>query len=136
MDMIWAAILVVALQLVPAAAFAHNGQHFGHRHHSVAAVTSHAHAPLQQQAGPSDRHSSEQILTTASGQPDQPESGPSGGCTGGCCGTGHGCCGAALIAATNSLPDVHRAADIVSFQSHVRPGIEPDTPARPPRTLV
>ena len=94
----WSAVLVIAVQLVPSIASAHSG----HEHHAAAGAT-HA-ATLAQQAHQAAERATSEAALTEPGQQDRGTSTPSGGaCTGGCCGTGLGCCGAVLTDSTDSF---------------------------------
>jgi len=131
--LIWAAILVVAVQLVPTLAFAHAG----HGHHSGGPVVS-TQASAPNTAASQTSQSSFHVVTIAShlGQPCLPCSGGTGSCTGKCCGTGV-CCGAAVIQApTQALPVAGILTKISWLIVDGRAGIDPDGLARPPKILV
>jgi hypothetical protein len=139
--LIWAAILLVAAQWVTAPAFAHPGH--SHEHHASAARSSSvqdAHGYTASDAGSDQVHATQlRKLDLALGAVNAPEpaaSIPSGGCTGGCCGTSMGCCGAALFASPNTLPDFRSATKIIAFVYERGSGIEPEASAPPPRSLA
>ena len=130
--LIWAAILVVVVQLVPSTAQAHAG----HEHHPLAVTTSATHLAAQHHvAEPAQRAATELALKTPA-QQDQHSSVPSTGCTGGCFGTFIGCCGAALSLTPNSLTDLCIALEIFRIVLDARTGVDPDALARPPRPLA
>ena len=110
--LIWAAVLVIAVQFVPSIVSAHSG----HEHHAAAAAgATHAGTVKQQAHQAAERATNEAALTEPE-QQDRKTSTPSGGaCTGGCCGTGLGCCGAVLTDSTASLFHVGGAARLSSL---------------------
>ena len=129
--LIWAAVLVIAVQFVPSIASAHSG----HEHHAAAGAT-HA-ATVEQQAHQAAERATSEAALTEPGQQDRETSTPSGGaCTGGCCGTGLGCCGAVLTDSTAALFHVAGRAPLIEPISDQLGGIDPDTLARPPRPLA
>lgn len=153
--LIWAAIFVVAIQFVPDHAFAHSGHA-----HSLMAASSAPSTTTPGIATPSiaehqaqkaralhiqklhirESHAREfdavgQTLA-ASDWPDTPMTSPSGGCTGGCCGTGMGCCGIALFDASTILPILKRVAENVPVTFTALSGLDPEALARPPRTIA
>src|SRR6188472_3401375 len=92
--LIWAAILVVALQFVPTLAFAHAG----HSHHSSETLAlTHANASEHAKSEASGQKHL-QVLTAASETGQPCSSCPGRGCAGKCCGTGL-CCSAAVTQA-------------------------------------
>ncbi|TAK47295.1 MAG: hypothetical protein EPO23_12740 [Xanthobacteraceae bacterium] len=135
--LIWAAILVVAAQFIAGSAFAHSA-HSGHAHHQSAAVSSPSHTEhnfrSSAEAQPVQAEKSVESFI-ALGQTDQPAA-PSGNCTGGCCGSGIGCCGAVLAGSLNALSSLGRAREIVSITFERGLGIDPEALARPPRILA
>jgi hypothetical protein len=146
--LIWAAIFVVALQLIADVAFAHPG----HAHHSSVPIASGPEAPLRTAAVPiasspgtplrtaaipdDNRVSSYQHALASMPAQVKPVCVRSPACAGGCCGTQAGCCGAALLAPVQLLPDISNVADFVSLVTEKRVGIDPDGLARPPRTFA
>jgi hypothetical protein len=133
---IWAAILAIALQLVPAPAFAHAG----HTHHAgdVSALAHHQHggeAFHQKAAPPAAQPGS--LAANLSAMPEPSENlALASPCAGGCCGAGAGCCGAALVGSTTELPDIGTTVRGTSRIVDRRSGVDPDGLARPPRTLA
>ena len=77
-----------------------------------------------------------ELTLTSSPRADEPAPTQNGGCTGGCCGNGIGCCGAAIAAACSSLPDFRDPQAPIPLVSHSSSGIDPDALRRPPRTLA
>jgi hypothetical protein len=125
--LIWAAILVVAVQFVPNLAYAHGG----HAHQSFdVAITSDATAsgPL---SGQQSLHEAEVLAVVV--YQDHTSDAPVSGCVGGCCNAGIGCCGAAILSTSPMLPSLDDHAGIVSRELPRQSGIEPDTSAKPPR---
>jgi hypothetical protein len=133
--LIWTAIFVIAVQLVAGPASAHRG-HF--HTHSPAAHVSATQSADQGRLVIKTQLVAEQadIFVGTPDQPDLPVSTQSGGCPGGCCGSGVGCCGAALAVSSNSLPDVRAMVAVVLFAFRRSSGMDPEGLARPPRTLV
>ena len=131
--LIWAAVLVIAVQFVPSIVSAHSG----HEHHAAAAAgVTHAGTVKQQAHQAAERATNEAALTEPE-QQDRKTSTPSGGaCTGGCCGTGLGCCGAVLTDSTASLFHVAGRGPLIEPILDQLGGIDPDTLARPPRPLA
>lgn len=132
-SLIWAAILVIAVQFVASSAWAHAG----HSHDHAAAT--HAVAAHTDQKGKSiSKAQTEQPveLSATSSQRSDPAPADTGGCTGGCCGNGIGCCGAAIAAAASSLPEFDVQQSPVPIASLMSAGIDPKALKRPPRTFA
>lgn len=129
--LIWAAVLVIAVQFMPSIASAHSG----HEHHASAGAT-HA-ATVKQQAQQTTQRATREAALTQPRQQDRGTSNLSGGaCTGGCCGTGLGCCGAVLTDSTAAVFHLAGRALLIEPISDQLGGIDPDTLARPPRPLA
>jgi hypothetical protein len=128
--LIWAALLVLAIQLVPNAAFAHAGHD-----HSGVAPTSSSSIAHPQTSDAAQQPATELELTAVDEQGEQGST-SSSGCIGGCCGSGMSCCGAVLAFSTGGLPDDNGPADIVAPVSDRRAGIDPDALGRPPKSLA
>lgn len=129
--LIWAAVLVIAVQFVPSIASAHSG----HEHHAGAGAP-HA-ATVKQQAHQTAERTTREAALTKPGQQDRKASTPSGGaCTDGCYGTGLGCCGAVLTDTTAASFHVAGRVQRVEPISDQLGGIDPDTLARPPKPLA
>src|SRR5262249_19259692 len=127
--LILAAILVVAVQLVPNLAFAHAG----HEHHAPAMT-----APTSSVQPPAD-HATHSIAAPAEmkAAPDLASAtAPSGACVGGCCGPGMGCCGSVLIVSEQAFPPLDTGAHLVAPVFFERPGIASGGLKRPPRILT
>ncbi len=132
---IWAAILVVAVQLVPTPALAHSG----HVHHAgdVAALAHHAGAGSFDHKAASRPAPSSFQAASISAMPDHPQAADfATACTGGCCGTGASCCGAVMVGSIAELPDIGTAIRMAVRVVDRRSGIDPDGLARPPRILA
>jgi hypothetical protein len=130
--LIWAAIFVAAVQLVPSTAQAHAG----HEHHSLVTMSFASHVTAEHHAIELAQRPADEMALMMQAQQDQYSSVPSTGCTGGCCGTGVSCCGAALHVTPNSLPDLGRLSEILCVVFDARAGVDPDALARPPRTFA
>lgn len=132
---IWAAIFVIAAQFFAGSALAHGGHSHPHAtasHASAVELLDHdkssgGHVAGLEQVDPS--------LNTPAGA-DLPITPQSGGCTGGCCGNGIGCCGAALAATSNPISDETPQQETVSLASGRHSGRDAEALARPPRTLA
>ena len=127
--LIWAAIFMVAVQLVPNLAYAH----VGHAHQSAdVAVTSPAATTDSgtSSAGQQSLHEAEMFSVV---DQNQTNDSPASGCVGGCCNAGMGCCGAAIVSSAPGLPNLGARLGVVSLELHGRAGIDPDTSAKPPR---
>lgn len=115
-----AAILLIAVQFAPVAARAHVGHSHGPegyglqvqglqtQAHDAAAVaddtlTSDQTSPARRIAAPDDRARVAAQAVTAVQNARGADAGPNT-CVTGCCGTGMGCCGAALVVASPNLP--------------------------------
>lgn len=132
--LIWAAILVVAAQLVPTNALAHAG----HAHHHAAAAptaTTSDRQPVQVEETERTRPRSEVVATAEQAPPA--DACPTSGCTGSCCGTGVGCCGAVMpVAPLQTLPNGGRGNGLPLRRSDPRAGIDPDALGKPPKLLA
>ena len=140
------AILLIAIQFAPVAARAHAGHGHGpdghqlqahHLHaHGTAAATAHAvpsdHAPAVNRAAPAEPAGP--VEATAQSVPGAQPSG-SDACVMGCCGY-TGCCGAALVAVSPSLPP--KACPLrIGFARLVSVrGVDPQGLRKPPRSLA
>ena len=129
--LIWTVTFLVAAQFIAVAAFAHGG----HPHHGsppAAERISTSGASQDALAAPTHR-----VMAELSSVTDEaPGPATASGCTGGCCGTGTSCCGAALIAEAQSpLPGDPSALRVLATAAH-RLGREPDGLIRPPRILA
>jgi hypothetical protein len=134
-SLIWAAIFVIAAQFGADSAFAHAGHSRNHVGASQSAMVHATHkgtsiSKLQVTAEKAE------LTVTSSPRADEPAPSQTGGCTGGCCGNGIGCCGAAIAAACSSLPDFRDPQAPIPLVSYSSSGIDPDALRRPPRTLA
>jgi hypothetical protein len=132
---IWAAIIAIAVQLVPSPALAHAG----HTHHAGDVTTLH-----QSSDALATIHKAAKRTANPVSQPAFLSSAPAvddsialtGACTGSCCGAGTGCCGVAMPGSIADIPRPGAATQLVALASHRRSGIDPDGLARPPRSLA
>lgn len=135
----WAAILVIAVQLLSNSAVANAGHHHGQR---AAYEQSSATGEAAPQRG------IEQRLTNFARQPKRVEAGLMAGreaevagmaadCVSGCCGSGPGCCAtAATLGMELALPLPDRFTRSIAFKPVERRGIDPEALAKPPRGLA
>ena len=128
--LIIAAILGVALQLAPNAAFAHAGHH----HHHTSVQQSAAQTAQSDQAATAQVQRPEFVAVSSS----QSIGHASGGCVGCCCGAGLGCCcmTSALAGAVQELPPLDTHAELVTFAVRPLGGVDPEALARPPKSLA
>lgn len=141
MGLIWAAILVVAIQFVTNAAIAHAGHHRDqHAAHQQSSVTEGATAEQRivdsQLTERTAKSSTIETVLMAASQRAEP-AGASANCVDGCCGSGLGCCSAAAIPGSGTaLPRLDGAAKVIAFKP-VKPGsIDPEALTKPPKNLV
>lgn len=134
-SLIWAAIFVIAAQFVASSAFAHAGHS---RDHLGVSQSSTIHAGHKGKSISKLQAAAEEaeLSLTWSQRADEPAPTQTSGCTGGCCGNGIGCCGAAMAAVSNSLPDFRVQQAPILLNSHSNSGIDPEALRRPPRTLA
>lgn len=138
--MIWGAVALIAIQLAPTTARAHTG----HTHVSGAHVSG-AHVAGSTSTVPHLRaadHTAQ--LTTgqagvtielASAAPGD-EGGAAEPCKGGCCASGCPCCVPMTLAGPlASWPSLSNALDLVVPTPSTRAGIDPEAPAKPPKSL-
>jgi hypothetical protein len=124
--LIWTVTLLVAAQFIAASAFAH-GAH-----------ANHGPLPAAERVSTSEGVAATPHLAAelASATDKAPGSTTAGVCTGGCCGTGSGCGGAALFAEAQApVPGDSLAIKVPATADHP-PGREPDGLIRPPRLLA
>jgi hypothetical protein len=140
------AVVLIAIQFAPVAARAHAGHGHGpdghqlqahHVHvHGTAAATAHAiaseHALAADRAAPT-----EPAAQAAAAAQNIPGPSPSGSdaCVKGCCGY-TGCCGAALVAVSPSLPPKACPLRIGFARPASVRGVDPQGLRKPPRSLA
>jgi hypothetical protein len=135
-SLIWVAILVIAAQFAATSSFAHAGHSRDHVGPSPSSIVHALHTGTsisKRQAAAAEKA---ELTLTSSPRADNPAPAQTGGCTGGCCGNGIGCCGAAIAAVCSSLPDFRDPQAPIPLVSHSSSGIDPDALRRPPRTLA
>lgn len=131
--LLWAAILVLAVQFMPDFAYAHAG-HAKHAPDVGAPIQT----PVKQAtANNFATQPASQTAIASSTSEDQPISVPASTCTGNCCGTGTGCCGAAQVAGSpDSLPAAGNGSKFAPLVFDPSAGIDPDALIRPPKILA
>jgi hypothetical protein len=137
--LIWGAVVMIAIQLVPTTARAHAG---GHPHVAGA----HALDPRPASTVPVHHaHDHSARLTPgpagvavefASTSPDDERGGAATACMGGCCASGCPCCVPMTLAESEpSWPPLSNPLDIIVPAPPTRAGIDPEAPAKPPKSL-
>jgi hypothetical protein len=159
--LIWGAVAMIAVQLAPTTVFAHGG----HAHVSDSDVSdSHVSGPHLSDAHISGAHISgahgagststlrhqratdqKSQLTTAeprataelaSAHRDD-ERGTAAACNGGCCTSGCSCCVPVTLAEPDAgWPLPANALDIIAPAPSTHAGIEPEAPAKPPKSIT
>ena len=130
---IWAAIIIIAAQLLPSDAQAHAGHDHGP---PAAAITSSDH--IVDQASSIDAVNYPELTEIAFADKNS-GAGSSGTrrCTGTCCGTGATCCGTALLFGVSAtLPDPGHARQSVSPAASVPPGTDAEALRKPPKSFA
>jgi hypothetical protein len=140
--LIWAAILVIAVQFVTNAAVAHAGHHHHDQHaaHQQGSLTV---QPSSEQGAAGYRlakltatSKTIEVALMAVNDPAGP-AGLAASCIGGCGGSGLGCCSAAAIAGSAlALARLDSPGGVIAFKP-VKPGsIDPEALAKPPKNLA
>jgi hypothetical protein len=138
--LIWGAVVLVAIQLVPTTARAHVGHlHVSGMHASIAHVAgSTSTVPHLRAADHTAQLATGQARVTAelaSAAPDD-ERGAAPACMGGCCASGCPCCVPMTLAEPEpSWPPLSNALDLIVPAPPTRAGIDPEAPAKPPKSL-
>src|SRR5512132_2067030 len=104
--LIWAAIFMIAAQVVASSASAHSGHSHDHSMPShYSSVTPLPHDSDAINEAQLIRSEKAELSVSTSERVKLPASSKSGGCTGGCCGNGISCCGGAVLTScSNCLP--------------------------------
>lgn len=139
--LIWGVVALIAIQLVPTTARAHAG----HAHVSGAQVSG-AYVPGSSSAVTHDRASDHAISPrtsvanpeVATAAPDNDGStAPAAPCNCGYCATGCPCCVPMILAEPGAgWPSPSNATDIIAQASSTRPGVDPEAPAKPPKSCT
>ena len=138
--LIWRAVVMIAIQLVPTTVRAHTGHaHVAGEHVSGAHVAgSISTVPDHRAADHKARLATGQARVTAeltSGAPDDERS-AAPACKGGCCASGCPCCVPMTLAEPEpSWPPLSNALDMIVPAPPTRAGIDPEAPAKPPKSL-
>ena len=132
--LIWAAVLVIAVQLVASAALAHAGH--SHAPAVVATPSSAETAPQQASVDEAEHASASAEISEAQRRID-PGVAPSGACNGSCCGNGVSCCGPALLPASADTPPLTcKAMAPPGLGDNARSGIDPEALPEPPKSFA
>ena len=139
--LIWGVVVLIAIQLVPTTARAHAG----HAHVSAAQVSA-AHGGGSSSAVMHDRASDHAIYPrtsvaspeVATAAPDNDGStAPAAPCNCGYCAAGCPCCVPMILAEPGAgWPPPSTATDIIGQASSTRPGVDPEAPAKPPKSCT
>jgi hypothetical protein len=127
---IWLAIVMIAVQLVPAAALAHGGH--AHLHGAGAAVTH------DRTEGDAHQLKAEHTGAVAQAQTaDISRDATSGACNDCCCASGFSCCAPAILAEPIlGLPSPLKALKIEQPAASLRAGIDPEALPKPPKSFT
>jgi hypothetical protein len=133
--LIWGAVVMIAIQLVPTTVRAHAGHtHVAHVLDTRSAATVPVHHARDHTAKPTPglAHVPAEFASTSPG--DEP--GTTHTCMGGCCASGCPCCVPMTLAESEpSWPPLSNALDINVPAPPTRAGIDPEAPAKPPKSL-
>jgi hypothetical protein len=135
--LIWGAVVMIAIQLVPTTVRAHTGHtHVAGAHvldtRSASTVPVHHAREHTARLTPGPARVPAELASTA---PDDDRS-TSPTCMGGCCASGCPCCVPMTLAEPEpSWPPLSNALDIVVPAPPTRAGIDPEAPAKPPKSL-
>jgi hypothetical protein len=131
---IWAAVLVVAVQCAPGIALAHGGHNHAPAPH---AVPSPSDEDVPQAGGDAAQNAAPSMEIAAPDRRVDPATTPSGACNGSCCGKGTSCCGPALPPAGAAGPPLHcRAPPPFEGGGPMRSGIDPEALPKPPKSFA
>ena len=145
--LIWGAVAVIAVQLAPTTVFAHGG----HAHasdsdsHVSGPHVSGAHVSGAPRAGSTStlRHQratdhTSQLTTAEVASADRDDKrGTAPACSGGCCTSGCSCCVPMTLAEPEAgWPLLANALDIIAPAPSTHAGIEPEAPAKPPKSIT
>ena len=164
--LIWGAVAVIAVQLAPTTVFAHGGHARASDSHVSDSHVSDSHVSDSQVSGPhvSDAHISgapgagststlrhqratdhTSQLTTAEARATaevasadrDDKRGTAPACSGGCCTSGCSCCVPMTLAEPEAgWPLLANALDIIAPAPSTHAGIEPEAPAKPPKSIT
>ena len=153
--LIWGAVAVIAVQLAPTTVFAHGGHaHASDSHVSDSRVSgsqvsgsdvSGAHISGAPGAGSTSttRHQratdhTSQLTTAEVASADRDDKrGTAPACNGGCCTSGCSCCVPMTLAEPEAgWPLLANALDIIAPAPSTHAGIEPEAPAKPPKSIT
>src|SRR6516165_1787986 len=127
---IWIAITMIAVQLLPATALAHGGH--AHLRGSIAAVTDH------RAEGDAAHLKTEHTIAIAQAKAaDVSRAETSGACDDGCCASGFSCCAPAVLPEPMlRLPERLKALTIERPGQSIRAGIDPEALPKPPKSFT
>ena len=130
---IWAAVLLIAVQFVSSVAQAHAG----HSHAPTVVVTPSTDDIAQRVSVDEAENASASVEISAADRSIDPDAAPSGSCNGSCCGNGVSCCGPALLPASADAPPLTcKASAPPGLGDPMRSGIDPEALPKPPKSFV
>ena len=138
--LIWGAVVMIAIQLVPTTARAHTGHlHVSGMHassaHVAGSTSTVAHLRAADHTAQLATGQARVTAELASAAPDDERS-AAPACKGGCCASGCPCCVPMTLAEPEpSWPPLSNALDIIVPAPPTRAGIDPEAPAKPPKSL-
>jgi hypothetical protein len=154
--LIWGAVAVIAVQLAPTTVFAHGGHahvsgshvsdslvsgpHVSGAHisgaHGVGSTSTTRHQRATDYTGQLTTAEARAPAEVASAHRDD-ERGTAPDCNGGCCTSGCSCCVPMTLAEPEAgWPLLSNALDIIAPALSTRAGIEPEAPAKPPKSIT
>lgn len=135
---VWAAIVLIAVQFAPVIAEAHSGHEHGLRGHSL--QSQHATVAATHLKGSTAEPAQTDIQIQFSAGAEVPRTASdmqhTTRCAAGCCGAGMVCCSAVLASVPPNFPPVARSLRIGFVSSTLVLGIEPEGLRKPPRSFV
>jgi hypothetical protein len=133
-EVIWIAIVTIAIQLLPATALAHGGH--VHARDTIAAVANDAADNAIQLNSP--RAAAEHTGTFAQAvSADITRTAALGTCNGDCCASGFSCCVPAILPQPAlHLPTRLNALEVARPGTSIRADIDPETLPKPPRSFA
>jgi hypothetical protein len=130
------AVVMIAIQILPATALAHAG----HTPHSISRTT-HDHvtgaATHLNPAHENAEHTGAAAEIVAVELDANQVAAASGMCNDGCCASGFSCCVSAMLSETAAdLSNGLSGSKVVRLRISIRPGIEPETLPKPPKSFT
>jgi hypothetical protein len=136
--LLWVALATIAAQLWPIPARAHNGRTHGAHAISILAPDHANNGAIQNNAQHANAGQAEGITEVAiAGVDIGIRAAPPATCNGDCCASGFSCCAPVMLSeAAADWPNCVRALKVVRLRTPNRPGIDPETLPRPPKSFT